>query len=70
MSQVFTKDFEIECPPANRTWCEIARKITDLPLPGIPIRLILTAVTENTLTFECSFILIQKKNSLAFFIKY
>ncbi|MBO3461935.1 DUF3326 domain-containing protein [Aetokthonos hydrillicola Thurmond2011] len=61
MSQVFTKDFAIECIPAKRTWREIARKIAELPLPGIPIRLILTAVEENTLTFECSFVQTQKQ---------
>ena len=61
MSQVFTKDFEIECTPAKRTWSEIARIIAELPLPGIPIRLILTAVQENRLTFECSFIQTQKQ---------
>ncbi|MGH7999442.1 MAG: DUF3326 domain-containing protein [Brasilonema sp.] len=61
MSQVFTKDFAIECIPAKRTWREIARQIAELPLPGIPIRLVLTAVEENTLTFECSFIQTQKQ---------
>lgn len=59
-SQVFTKDFTIKCPPPQRTWQEIARKIDELPLPGTPIRLILTAVEENTLTFECSFIQTEK----------
>ena len=61
MSQIFTKDFEIECTPAKRTWSEIARIIAELPLPGIPIRLILTAVQENRLTFECSFLQPQKQ---------
>ncbi|MEM6404912.1 MAG: DUF3326 domain-containing protein, partial [Cyanobacteria bacterium P01_D01_bin.116] len=56
MSQIYTKDFEIECPPQERTWCKISRKISSLPLPGVPIRLILTAAQGNTLTFECSFI--------------
>ena len=56
MSQIYTKDFEIECPPQERTWCKISRKISSLALPGVPIRLILTAAKENTLTFECSFI--------------
>jgi hypothetical protein len=59
-SQVFTKNFSIECPPHQRTWRKIARKIDELPLPGIPIRLILTAVEENRLTFECSFIQTEK----------
>lgn len=56
MSQVFTKDFEIECPPAKRSWREIGRRIGELPLPGVPIRLILTSVRDELLTFECSFI--------------
>ncbi len=41
MSQVFTKDFEIECPPKQRIWSEIAHRIGELGLPGVPIRLIL-----------------------------
>jgi hypothetical protein len=32
-----------------------------LPLPGIRIRLILTAVQENKLTFECSFFQTQRQ---------
>lgn len=61
MAQIFTKDFEVECTPAERTWSAIACKIAELPLPGIPIRLILTAVQGNTLTFECSFVFTEKK---------
>ena len=60
MSQIYTKDFEIECPPQERTWYKISRRIAELPLPGVPIRLILTAAKENTLTFECSFIDTEK----------
>ena len=56
MSQIYTKDFEIECPPQERSWYKISQQISELPLPGVPIRLILTAAQENTLTFECSFI--------------
>ncbi|MGB3514408.1 MAG: DUF3326 domain-containing protein [Microcoleaceae cyanobacterium] len=55
MSQVYTKDFEIECPPQQRTWRKISQEIAALPLPGVPIRLILTKVAGDTLTFECSF---------------
>ena len=56
MSQIYTKDFEIECPPQERSWYKISQRIAELPLPGVPIRLILTAAQGNTLTFECSFI--------------
>ncbi|MEO0843012.1 MAG: DUF3326 domain-containing protein [Cyanobacteria bacterium J06632_19] len=56
MSQIYTKDFQIECQPQERTWYKISQRIAELPLPGVPIRLILTAVQGNTLTFECSFI--------------
>ncbi len=56
MSQVYTKDFEIQCPPQQRTWKNISQKIAALPLPGVPIRLILTKVEEDILTFESSFI--------------
>jgi hypothetical protein len=56
MSQLYTKDFEVECSPQRRTWKKISQEIAKLPLPGIPIRLILTNVKENTLTFESSFI--------------
>ncbi len=56
MSQIYTKDFEIECPPQERSWYKISRRIASLPLPGVPIRLILTAAQGDTLTFECSFI--------------
>ncbi|MGB5710859.1 MAG: hypothetical protein WBM44_08095, partial [Waterburya sp.] len=55
MSQVYTKDFEIQCPSPQRTWRKIAQEIAALPLPGVPIRLILTKVAGDTLTFECSF---------------
>ena len=56
MSQIYTKDFEIDCPPQERSWHKISRRISELPLPGVPIRLILTAAQGDTLTFECSFI--------------
>ncbi len=55
-AQVFTKDFEINCPVQQRTWRKIAEKIAELPLPGVPIRLILTKAEGDLLTFECSFI--------------
>lgn len=61
MAQVYTKDFEIKCLPQQRTWQNIAQEIIKLPLPGVPIRLILTAVQDDILTFECSFIDIEKK---------
>ena len=60
MSQVFTKDFEINCAPQKRTWRNIAEKISELPLPGVPIRLILTKAEGDLLTFECSFIATEK----------
>lgn len=60
MSQIYTKDFEIECPPQERSWYKISRRISELPLPGVPIRLILTAAQGNILTFECSFIDTEK----------
>lgn len=56
MSQVYTKDFQIQCPIQQRTWRKISQEIAALPLPGVPIRLILTKVEGDTLTFECSFI--------------
>ena len=56
MSQVYTKDFAIQCPPQQRSWRKISQEIGNLPLPGFPIRLILTKVEEDTLTFESSFI--------------
>ena len=56
MSQVYTKDFEIQCPPKERSWKHISQQIAALPLPGVPIRLILTKVEGDTLTFESSFI--------------
>ncbi|NET13561.1 DUF3326 domain-containing protein [Okeania sp. SIO1H2] len=61
MSQVYTKDFEIQCPPQQRTWREIAQFIGQFPLPGIPIRLILTKVEGDILTFESSFIDTDRK---------
>jgi hypothetical protein len=60
VTKVFTKDFEIECPPDKRTWSEIGRRIEELPLPGIPIRVILTSAKENELSLECSFIETKK----------
>jgi len=60
VSEVFTKDFEIDCPPQQRSWRFIGPKIGELPLPGVPIRLILTSVSDNRLTFECSFIQTKK----------
>lgn len=59
--QVFTKDFELKCPPLKRIWKEISQQIAELPLPGVPIRLILTSVKEDILTFECSFIATDQK---------
>ena len=61
MSQVYTKDFEIKCPPKERSWQYISQEIAALPLPGVPIRLILTKVEGDTLTFESSFIDTDKK---------
>ena len=60
--QVFTKDFELECSPEKRTWKTISQQIAQLPLPGLPIRLILTQVEEDTITFECSFIATEQKS--------
>ncbi|WP_240865988.1 DUF3326 domain-containing protein [Cylindrospermopsis raciborskii] len=34
-----------------------------LPLPGIPIRVILTSAQDDTLSFECSFIAIEKNST-------
>jgi len=59
--QVFTKDFELKCPPEKRTWKDISKQIAELPLPGVPIRLILTSVKEENLIFECSFIATEQK---------
>ncbi|MEA5554197.1 DUF3326 domain-containing protein [Anabaena cylindrica UHCC 0172] len=61
VSQVITKDFEIECSPKQLTWSEIAHRIGELGLPGTPIRLILTAVRENKLVFESSFLETDRK---------
>ncbi|MFB2924333.1 MULTISPECIES: DUF3326 domain-containing protein [Aerosakkonema] len=60
MSIVFTKDFQVKCPSDRRTWRQIACQIGDLSLPGIPIRIVLTSVQEEELTFECSFIQTKK----------
>jgi hypothetical protein len=56
MAQIFTKVFDIECAPENRTWRTIAEQIAELPLPGTPIRIILASVQDSKLTFECSFV--------------
>ncbi|HAC65786.1 MAG TPA: DUF3326 domain-containing protein [Cyanothece sp. UBA12306] len=61
MTQVYTKDFEIKCPPQQRTWINLSSEIAQLPLPGVPIRLILTKVEQDILTFECSFIDTERK---------
>jgi hypothetical protein len=61
VSQVFTKDFEIECPPKKRVWSEIADRIREVGLPGTPIRLILTALRQQKLVFECSFLETDRK---------
>lgn len=61
MSEVFTKDFAIECPPKQRVWSEIAHRIRELGLPGVPIRLIMTVLREDKLIFECSFLETDKK---------
>ena len=61
MSQVYTKNFEIQCSPQQRTWRKISQKIRLFPLPSIPIRLILTKVEDDTLTFESSFIDTERK---------
>lgn len=54
--QVYTKDFEIQCPPQQRSWIKIAQEIGNLTLPGVPIRLILSKIEGNRLTFESSFV--------------
>ena len=61
MTKIKTKDCEIKCLPQQRNWQNIAQEILKLPLPGVPIRVILTAVKDDILTFECSFIDIEKK---------
>jgi hypothetical protein len=61
MSEIFTKDFTVDCSPQNRTWQQLRSQIETLPLPGTPIRLIVTSVTENKLTFECSFLRTEKQ---------
>ena len=61
MSQVYTKNFEIQCSPQQRTWRKISQKIRLFPLPSIPIRLILTKVEDDTLTLESSFIDTERK---------
>ncbi|WP_258004732.1 hypothetical protein [Cylindrospermopsis raciborskii] len=60
MTKIYTKDFKINCVPKRRTWQNIAQEIMKLPLPGIPIRVILTSAQDDTLSFECSFIAIEK----------
>jgi hypothetical protein len=62
MSKIVTKDFEIECPPQQRVWSEIAHRIRDLRLSGIPIRLILTTLRDQKLVFECSFLETDRKS--------
>lgn len=61
MSQVITKDFAIQCPPQQLIWSEIADRIRELGLPGTPIRIILTAIRENKLVFETSFLETDRK---------
>ncbi len=61
MSQVITKDFEIEYSPKQLIWSEIAHQIGELGLPGTPIRMILTAVHKQKLVFECSFLETDRK---------
>ena len=61
MPQVYTKNFEIQCPPQQRTWRKISQEIRHFPLPSIPIRLILTKVEGDTLTVESSFIDTERK---------
>ncbi|MBD2605965.1 DUF3326 domain-containing protein [Scytonema hofmannii FACHB-248] len=61
MSQVITKDFEIEYSPKQLIWSEIAHRIGEMGLPGTPIRLILTASRENKLVFESSFLETDRK---------
>jgi hypothetical protein len=61
VSQVFTKDFEIECPPKQKIWSEIAHLIGETGLPGTPIRIILTAGSQQKLVFECSFLETDRK---------
>ncbi|MDT9342501.1 hypothetical protein VV11_025080 [Trichodesmium erythraeum 21-75] len=62
---MYTKNFDIQCPREQRTWRKISQKIPQkiraLALPGIPIRLILTKVEDDTLTFESSFIDTERK---------
>ncbi|MEA5616808.1 DUF3326 domain-containing protein [Cronbergia sp. UHCC 0137] len=61
MSQVITKDFEIQCPPQQLIWSEIADRIAEIGLPGTPIRIILTAIRDNKLVFETSFLETDRK---------
>lgn len=61
VSKVFTKDFAIKCSPKQRVWSEIAHQIQELGLPGVPIRLILTALRDQKLVFECSFLETDRK---------
>jgi Protein of unknown function (DUF3326) len=61
VSQVITKDFEIEYSPKQLIWSEIAQRIGEMGLPGTPIRLILTARRENKLVFESSFLETDRK---------
>ena len=63
MTKIYTKDFKINCVPKRRTWQNIAQEIMKLPLPGIPIRVILTSAQDDTLSFECSFIAIEKNST-------
>ncbi|MFM7559614.1 DUF3326 domain-containing protein [Cylindrospermopsis raciborskii] len=63
MTKIYTKDFKINCVPKQRTWRNIAQEIMKLPLPGIPIRVILTSAQDDTLSFECSFIAIEKNST-------
>ncbi|QSJ14959.1 hypothetical protein JYQ62_24235 [Nostoc sp. UHCC 0702] len=52
MSAVFPKNFAIEYSPKQRVWSEIVHRIRELQLPGVPMRLILTALCHKKLTLN------------------
>lgn len=54
MLKIYTENFELQCPIEKRSWKKISQEFSTLPLPGIPIRLILTKTEGDTLQFECS----------------
>ncbi len=59
VSKIITKDFAIKCPPKQRVWSEIAHQIQELGLPGVPIRLILTALRDRQISSPKPFVAVS-----------